>query len=205
VLPQGLQRASFSLSTYTAEPHETVAQLVADLRCLALCPVPCQVLHLHLFLKQCMPLSVEDQVAAAVAELAATLTHLSLSLYLEGGPNPALALCQALPKLRSLKLYETQLSSMAPQLLRNPSLTQLLLRGTADAAWVEHLPLACKAATATPRPQGTLTVQLPTGQKDEAVLAAARQQWYELSAHVVTPASSVVVTDAEGRDLLAAL
>jgi hypothetical protein len=196
--PRGLQCASISVGR-----QAVLEQLAADLRCLAACSVPCQALWLMVNAPQ---LEQAAQQAAAVAPLAPTLTHLSMSFF---APPTLLseqleALCMALPQLRSLHLKcESQpLPSVSKLLGLHPSLCQLLLSGPASAEWARQLLLDCDAASATAGPQGTLTVQLP--QLQEAELAAARQLWAQLAARVATPASRVVVTDFDGRDLLAA-
>ncbi len=73
--PKDMPCASLELTAGTTERQQAeVEALAADLRCLAACPVPCQALHLSL-----QP-QVLLQLAAAVASLAATLTHLSLAM-----------------------------------------------------------------------------------------------------------------------------
>jgi hypothetical protein len=147
------------------------------------------------------------QLTSAVAPLAPTLTHLSLLFYALTSQQLE-AVCMALPQLRSLSLWEyDQPSVLSPTsvsklYLLHPALCQLLLLGAASAEWVEQLLAACDATSAAARPQGTLTVQLP--HLHELELASARQLWAQLAARVTAPASRVVVTDHNGRDLLAA-
>ncbi len=197
--PKGLQGASIEM---LMDQLTTTQQLAADLSCLAACPAPCQALQLR---GNAPKPEQAAQLAAAVALLAPTLTHLSMRFWTEVESQPLEELCMALPLLRSLQLvYGGQpFPAESRLLLLHPSLCQLLLSGSASAEWVKQLLAACDAASAAPRPQGTLTVELPS--MGGAELAAAREMWAQLAAKVASPASRVVVTDHEGRDLLAAL
>jgi hypothetical protein len=156
-----------------------VAQLVTELNCLAACKVECQALQLIWRDEEGPPADAAAQLAAALAQLAPTLTHMCL----QWEKNTA-QLCQTLPHLRSLVLGAgAKEPDVAQLLLYHPSLTQLQVYGVASsfkAAWVEHLLLACTVARASDRPQGPLTVQLPPLWTD--LLAAAQQQWAQLTA-----------------------
>jgi hypothetical protein len=84
-----------------------------------------------------------DQLAAAVAPLAATLTH--LSLFLRGEEAEAelvLSLCQALPQLRSLHLDSFAHPPYLSQLLQHrPPLSSLVWHSCTlpRRIWVSHL------------------------------------------------------------------
>jgi hypothetical protein len=185
-----------------------MTRLAADVRCLAACPVPCQALKLTLVLNP----SARAQLAAAVAPLAASVTHLYLRYEADEQehdtdpmePATVLRLCQALPQLHSLialseDSYFSDLSDLLS--LHQPTLCSIILAKPDEASriWVKHLLRACaleQAASARP----PLTVQL---RLHTAELAAARQLWAQLAARA-PKVSQVVVTDSQGRDLLAA-
>jgi hypothetical protein len=191
----------------------------AALRCLVVCSVPCQALQLS-------KAWLEPELVGLAAQLAPTLTHLSLDDSCEIEPSPE-ALCMALPQLRCLQLIfrerycgtSIRWPTVSERLLMHPSLRQLLLSGPASAEWVggwgynqatewvQQLLAACSAVSTAAHPQGTLTVQLPHLCKKE--LAAARKLWARLAARTsprakTKSASWLVVTDVDGRDMLAA-
>ncbi len=117
--PRGLQSSSLSWAVGGDQPGMAMAQLAADLRCLAACPVPCQALQLL-----CCRVPDTAALAAAVAMLAPTLTHLYLDRWREVGAQSLEELCMGLPQLRCLFLDHPR--PTASGLLLHPSLCQLL-------------------------------------------------------------------------------
>jgi hypothetical protein len=200
--PQDLQWASFNL-----QMQANIAQLSADMSCLAACPVACQALSVSrhwLMGTQAEHAAAQlQQLAAAVAPLAATITYLFLEFYVSPRKAAVLSLCQALPQLHSLCIGSTfffpDLSSL-PQ--HRPPLRSLTLQcnmGCRNDSWTRDMLQACATEQGAARPP--LTVQLPRlpGQQ----LQAARLLWARLST-LMAPVSRVLVTDCKGRDLMAA-
>jgi hypothetical protein len=113
--------ACFKLRVANAEQQqlEDVGQLAADLRCLAACSAPCQALDIYCLRpdrlhphNQGQGLTAEAavQLAAAVAPLAPTLTHLFLNFDGMQQSQASMLIAQALPQLRSLYLDQPQMS-----------------------------------------------------------------------------------------------
>lgn len=143
-----------------------------------------------------------SELAAAVAPLGHTITH----LILEGGVGHAddgqELLQQALPLVQciSIMVYSDSSSSCLSDLvLLSPSLKQMDLDADGPSQiWLCDMSVSCVARAA--RPPGTLRVQLPWLESE--TLQWAKQLWGRLVGQLVGPAS-VVVTDEGGKNLLA--
>ncbi len=85
--------SAFILSGAAEEQLIDIQRLAADVHCMASYPVLCKALMLQL---PTSPLSHWSELAAAVAPLGPTLTHLSLGNYSAAKAPAAMLLCQAL-------------------------------------------------------------------------------------------------------------
>jgi hypothetical protein len=209
--PKELHQVSWLLQAVGEEQQlAEVAELAADVRCLAACPVPCHALLFCAAYSSLPPSAVwPPQLAMAVAPVAVALTHLSLDLLVlhhvdrtgAADSSAILSLCQALPQLHSLRIGCDPLPDLSALPLHRPPLKSISCKShlLPSDSWVRHLLCACAVEQAAARPQ--LTVQLPA--LGAAALAAAKQQWAQLAARV-PQVSRVVVTDKGGTDLLAA-
>jgi hypothetical protein len=186
-----------------------IQQLAADMRCMASYPVLCKGLMLRL---PTSPLSHGSELAAAVAPLGPTLTHLSLSNYSAAGTPAALLLCQALPRVKDVEvdaLPNADLHDVPQLLLRCPSIKALTFHPFLIAddhilhsrQWALDMVKACALAAGAQRPGGQLAVCLPDLPAD--VLQAAREEWAFLSSYLAASVTSVVVTGPDDIDLLA--
>jgi hypothetical protein len=133
-----LQWASFQLAPGAAGK---LADMAADMRHLAACPVPCQALVLLFFDYPSTEQAV--QLAAALTPLAPTVTGLYLFMAGKEGDETlelaavrgaaVLSLCQALPQLVSLHIASSQqLPDLSDLPLHRPPLTSIILQSDSE-------------------------------------------------------------------------